>query len=154
MMLSENEKKVARFIQRDMPGDKRPFKTLGDELGMNEEYVLSVTRTLADQGIIRKFGAIVRHTQAGFTKNVMVAWAVPEDKVALIGSELALFREVTHCYERQPLFEGKYNIFSMIHLKEENVEDRLRQIADDLGVSDYVVLATEQEFKKISMEYF
>ncbi len=154
MMLSENEKKVARFIQRDIPGDKRPFKALGDELGMNEADVLSVTRTFADEGILRKFGAIVRHTKVGFTKNVMVAWAVPENRVVLIGSKLASFREVTHCYERIPLFEGKYNLFSMIHLKEENVEDRLRQIADDLGVSDYVVLATEQEFKKISMEYF
>ena len=154
MLLSENEKRVARFIQSDISGNKRPFKALGDELGMNEEDVVSVTRTLADQGIIRKFGAIVRHTQVGFTQNVMVAWAVPNDKSALIGSKLASYREVTHCYERQPPFEGKYNLFSMIHFKTDNIEDSLRQIADDLGVSDYVVLATEQEFKKISMEYF
>ena len=153
-MLSEREKKVARTLQCDISGDKRPFKALGAEVGMSEEDVVNVTKTLESRGIVRKFGAIVRHTRAGLTNNAMVVWVVPADESAFIGSKLASYREVTHCYERTPPFEGKYNLFSMIHFKGEDTENRLQQIADDLGISDYIVLATEREFKKISMQYF
>ncbi|HEU19522.1 MAG TPA: Lrp/AsnC family transcriptional regulator [Deltaproteobacteria bacterium] len=154
MMLTEREQKVARFIQRDISGDKRPFKTLGTVLGMTEEDALNIIKALASQGIVRKFGAVLRHTRAGLTQNAMVVWAVPEDEIDFIGTKLASYREVTHCYERTPSFEEKYNLFSMIHFKGENADDRLRRIADDLGISDYIVLVTEQEFKKVSMEYF
>lgn len=153
-MLTEKEKEVARAIQGDIPAERRPFKSLGNRLGISENDILEVTKSLSDRRVIRKFGAIVRHTKAGLTHNAMVAWAVPEDESAVIGSELASYREVTHCYERTPPLEGKYNLFSMVHFKEENTDERLRQIAVSLGISDYIVLETEQEFKKISMEYF
>ena len=152
-MRTEREQKVGRFIQRDISGDKRPFKALGTVLGMTEEDALNIIKALASQGIVRKFGAVLRHTRAGLTQNAMVIWAVPEDEIVVIGTKLASYREVTHCYERTPSFEGKYNLFSMIHFKE-NADDCLRRIADDLGISDYIVLVTEQEFKKVSMDYF
>ncbi|MBN2686973.1 MAG: Lrp/AsnC family transcriptional regulator [Deltaproteobacteria bacterium] len=153
-MLTEKEKKVARAVQGDIPVEERPFKFLGDRLGMSEADVLAVIRDLADRGIMRKFGAVLRHTKAGLTTNVMVVWAVPGDESPAIGGKLASYAEVTHCYERTPPFEGKYNLFSMIHFREENGEDRLRRIAEEVGISDYMVLPTLEEFKKVSMEYF
>jgi DNA-binding Lrp family transcriptional regulator len=153
-MLTENEKRVARAVQGHIPAEQRPFRSLGDSLGMSEADVLAIIRDLSYRGIIRKFGAVLRHTKAGVTTNIMVVWAVPEDDTAVVGERLASYGEVTHCYERTPPFEGKYNLFSMIHFRDENVNTRLRKIADEVGISDYITLPTVEEFKKVSMGYF
>ncbi len=59
--------------------------------------------------------------------------------------------EVTHCYERATAVDWPYNIYTMVHSRSR--EDCLR-IADQLshqsGISDYTVLFSEREYKKIS----
>ncbi|MFA4915400.1 MAG: hypothetical protein WC560_01845 [Syntrophales bacterium] len=113
------------------------------------------------KGLIRKFGAIVRHQKAGFNQNAMLLWAVPSSKIETVGNILASFPEITHCYQRTPAFSEKYNIFTMIHLRD-NKEDPqnneynllIRKLSSATGIEDYLVLISEEEFKKSSMEYF
>jgi DNA-binding Lrp family transcriptional regulator len=84
----------------------------------------------------------------------MVIWAVPPDKCESVGNTLASFSEITHCYERVPPFEGKYNIFTMIHFKKENQESIIKRLSRAAGIKDFRVLTSEEEYKKNSMEYF
>ena len=109
---------------------------------------------MRERGLIRKFGAVVRHREAGFTGNAMVVWAVPEDRCEQVGQVLSSFPEITHCYERSPAFEGKYNLFSMIHLRQQDIEEKIEAISAATGIQDYLILTSEEEFKKSSMEYF
>ena len=145
---------LLRQLQGDLPIEKRPFRALASRAGLNEEAVLDAIGTLAQQGVIRKFGAILRHQRAGITRNAMVIWAVPPDRTEEAGSVFASFREITHCYERQPHFEGRYNLFTMIHSAEGSLEDTIAGISSRVGISDYQVLESLDEFKKSSMEYF
>ena len=145
---------LLRQLQGDLPIEKRPFRAVASRAGMNEEAVLDAIGQLAQQGVIRKFGAILRHQRAGITRNAMVIWAVPPDRTEEAGSVFASFREITHCYERQPLFEGRYNLFTMIHAAEGSLEDTIARISSRVGISDYQVLESLEEFKKSSMEYF
>ncbi len=154
-MLTERERTIARCIQGDIGLDDHPFRRIARETGIPEREILDGIRGLLRRGVIRKFGAVVRHTRAGFTRNTMVLWAVPEDRCDAAGSILAAFPEVTHCYQRTPAFAEKYNLFSMIHLRGRQEEDRLlRKISASTGLTDYLALASEEEFKKTSMTYY
>jgi siroheme decarboxylase len=152
-MLTDREKKIAAYIQKDIPLTKEPFGQAAGQLGIPEQEIISVSENLMKRGFIRKFGAILRHQKAGYTRNMMVIWAVPEDMCDDIGAALAEFPQVTHCYKRVPAFEGKYNIFTMVHLKSE--KDRIiDQLSQSIGIKDYQALSSDEEYKKSSMEYF
>jgi DNA-binding Lrp family transcriptional regulator len=152
--LTPIEAGVARRLQGDIPIAERPFEKIAKEIDLTEEKVLAITDDLRRQGIIRKFGAIVRHQLAGYTLNAMVVWAVPPDQLDDVGKRLASFPEITHCYERSPAFEGRYTLFTMIHFRKDADVDLLGKIAATAGVDDYKLLRSIEEFKKISMEYF
>ena len=154
MMLTDEERIIGRLIQRDIAMTRRPYREIAAQAGMTEQEVLNGIRQMRERGLIRKFGAVVRHREAGFTGNAMVVWAVPEDRCEQVGRILSSFEEITHCYERSPAFEGKYNLFSMIHLRHQDIEKIVEKIATFTGIQDYRILASEEEFKKSSMEYF
>jgi len=153
-MISEKEMKIAQIIQRDLPLGKRPFRDMENLTGMSEKDILEHIGDMMDRGVIRKFGAVIRHQKAGYTENAMVVWAVPEDQREAAGNILASFREITHCYERTPPFEGKYAIFTMVHFREGEGDGIIRKLSEASGVRDFKVLTSEEEYKKSSMEYF
>lgn len=153
-MISDREKQIARRLQKDISIVSRPFQDIANFTGTTEEGVLQITRNFMSRGWIRKFSAIIRHQKIGFTRNAMVAWAVPVERMDEVGKSMALLREITHCYERAPLFLEKYNLFCMIHLKDTDSESFIHGIAVKLGIPDYQILLSEEELKKSSMEYF
>jgi len=153
-MISDREKQIARRLQKDIPIVNCPFLDIADVAGTTEADVLQITRDFMSRGWIRKFSAIVRHQKIGFTRNAMVVWAVPEERMDEIGKAMASLREITHCYERAPLFLEKYNLFCMVHLKDTDPESFIRGIAVKLDIPTYQVLLSEEELKKSSMEYF
>jgi DNA-binding Lrp family transcriptional regulator len=153
-VLSPREADVARLIQGDIPLTKHPFQRIAEIAGLSEGEILSLAGGLRERGIIRKFAAIVRHQKVGYTHNVMVLWAVPPAHAKTAGKAFSSFEEVTHCYERMPPFAGRYNLFTMVHFRNESDEALLREMAAAAGVTDFRVLRSLEEFKKNSMEYF
>jgi DNA-binding Lrp family transcriptional regulator len=154
-MIDELNKKVIRLIQGDLPVEDRPFAVLAEQAGIGEEDFIERVRNLKKQGILRRFGATLRHQKAGYDSNAMVAWLVPDERVDEVGEALAKFREVTHCYQRMPQGDWLYNLFSMVHA---GSREQCREIAEKMsvtvGIKDYILLFSEKEFKKTSMEYF
>jgi DNA-binding Lrp family transcriptional regulator len=148
------QKKLLRQLQGDLPVEQRPFRAIASRAGMSEEAVLDTIGALVQQGVIRKIGAILRHQRAGITRNAMVIWAVPGERAEEAGAVFAACKEITHCYERRPPFQGRYNLFTMIHAGEGKLEGIIAKISKQAGISDYQVLLSEEEFKKSSMEYF
>jgi len=154
-MIEELEKKIIHYLQGDLPVTPKPFALLADKIGIREEDLLEKTQMLKEQGILRRFGATLRHQLAGFHANAMVAWRVPEDKVEKSGNLMAGFREVSHCYQRRIHGEWKYNLFTMIHGKNnKDCEHIAKKIADMVEVNEYVVLLSLKEYKKTSPKYF
>ena len=106
-MLTQKEKQIASLIQGDISLINRPFKHIGEETGIREQEVIQIIEDMIERGVIRKFGAIVRHQKAGFKRNAMLLWAVPPSRSEAAGNILASFPEITHCYQRTPAFAGK-----------------------------------------------
>jgi siroheme decarboxylase len=153
-MLTDKESMTGRWIERDLDATRHPYRAIAERTGIPEQETLQTIRRMMERGLIRKFGAIIRHREAGFTGNAMVVWAVPKDRCEQVGQFLSAIPEITHCYERSPAFEGKYNIFSMIHIRNHEIEKKVKNLSAALGIPDYQILMSEEEFKKSSMEYF
>jgi len=152
--MEKSIKEISKRLQGDIPLAPRPFRRIGEETGMTEAEVIASVRELLRDGIIRKFGAIVSHRQAGYSGNAMVVWAAPPERAGEVGRILAGCREVTHCYERVPPFAGKYSVFTMIHFRGTFREEVLAEMSRATGVGDFQVLRSLREFKKTSMVYF
>ena len=154
-MIADLDKKVISLIQGDLPVDLRPFAILAERAGITEGEFLARVKKLKEQGILRRFGATLRHQKAGYDSNAMVAWLVPNDRVNEVGKALAQFREVTHCYQRKPQGDWHYNLFSMVHdSNREQCYEIAKRMSKAVGIGEYALLFSEKEFKKTSMEYF
>ncbi|MBW1988279.1 MAG: Lrp/AsnC family transcriptional regulator [Deltaproteobacteria bacterium] len=154
-MLTETEKKVVAALQGDMPVEPRPYRTLAKQAGITEDAFIAVVADLAKRGVIRRFGATLKHQNSGFTANAMAAWQVDDARADELGRLFASFDEVSHCYRRLPAETWPYTLYTMIHAtSEQGVRETARRMAEQAGVSDYVLLFSVQELKKTSMEYF
>jgi DNA-binding Lrp family transcriptional regulator len=154
-MIDDVDKKVIRLIQGDLPLDLRPFAVLAEKTGISETEFVERVASLKKKGIIRRFGATLRHQEAGFRSNAMVAWIVPEERIEEVGKAMAKFRAVTHCYQRKTHDAWPYNLYTMIHGDgREKCRDIAKQISQKVGLQDYILLFSEKEFKKTSMKYF
>ncbi|MBN1381969.1 MAG: Lrp/AsnC family transcriptional regulator [Deltaproteobacteria bacterium] len=154
MMPTQYDTRIAKLLQSDIPLSKTPYKDMGVMLDLEENLIIRTIKDMKKQGLIRKFGAIVGHQRAGYTNNAMVIWAVPPSQCEAVGNLFTSYPEITHCYERTPPFEGKYNIFCMVHFGETGREALIQKMSDAASVQDYKILISEKEFKKSSMEYF
>jgi len=154
-MLTELEKKIIASIQEDILIISRPYLEISKKLKISEETLLRTLKDLCDRGVIRRFGATIRHQKSGFAANAMVAWIVDEKRIEEVGEKMSSFKEVSHCYRRNPTDEWPYNLYTMVHA---NNEDACREIARTMSsktrVENYKLLFSRRELKKTSMKYF
>ncbi|MDX2446383.1 MAG: Lrp/AsnC family transcriptional regulator [Desulfobacterales bacterium] len=154
-MLTDLEKQVIASVQGDLPVSPHPYSEIAARLGVSEDLVLQTLKDLCDRGVIRRFGATIRHQRSGFKANAMVAWCVDEKCVEEVGEIFAAFMEVSHCYRRDPANNWPYNLYTMVHA---NDEVACRSIAHKMSekahVTEYTLLFSRKELKKTSMAYF
>ena len=154
-MLTDLEKKIIASIQEDMTITARPYLAISKKLGIAEETLLETLRKLCERGIIRRFGATLRHQKTGFTANAMAAWQVDEDRIEAVGNKMASFKQVSHCYRRNPTERWPYNLYTMIHANDKESCRRVaRRMSQETEVKDYALLFSRKELKKTSMVYF
>ena len=154
-MLSQQEIEIVRYLQGDIPLVDQPYADLAVQLKISEPELLEKIKELQQRGIIRRFGAILRHRKAGVSANAMVVWQVSADEVKRIGSLMAASPAVTHCYQRPTAAGWPYNLYTMVHGRSrEECEALVRDLAAAAGNSNYRLLYGIEEFKKTSMHYF
>jgi siroheme decarboxylase len=154
-VLTDLEKKVIASIQGDIAITPRPYQILAGNLGISESDLLEILADLGRRGVIRRFGATLRHQKSGYAANAMTAWQVDEARMDEVGDTMAQFRQVSHCYRRNPTPEWPYNLYTMIHAKDEaGCLETARKMAEAASVENYKLLFSRKELKKISMTYF
>ena len=152
---TERDKEFIRELQKDMPIVDEPFVEAADRLGITETELFEVMKRYEEMGVMRRFAAILRHRQVGFTANGMIVWKVPKDRIMEVGTKLGAFPQVSHCYERPTYKDWPYNVFSMIHCKTQQEAKKMAvAIQKQVDVSDYHILFSSREFKKTRVEYF
>ena len=132
-----------------------PFKELADTLGITTSQLFEKTKEYEDIGVMRRFAAILRHRDAGFTANGMVVWKVPDLKIDEVGNKLAAFPQVSHCYRRPTYPDWQFNLFSMVHARTIEAAEKIAiQISESIDIKEYRILFSSREFKKERVKYF
>jgi DNA-binding Lrp family transcriptional regulator len=153
--LTELEKKIIASIQEDMAVTDRPYIKIAQNLGISETELLESLKDLCKRSVIRRFGATLRHQRTGLTANAMVAWKVDEDRIEEVGQKMASFRQVSHCYQRNPTEGWPYNLYTMVHANDDQSCHAIaRKMSSAASVEDYTLLFSREELKKTSMVYF
>ena len=138
-------------LENGLPLVEEPYEEIGKRLNLTGNEVLERIQNLRSTGIIRKFRARINQRRVGITANALVAWKRADSPNDDTGSLLASFPCVTHCYERLPApGRWEYTIYTVHHgYSRAAVLAEIRTLADHIGVHDYVVLFSTEEFKRV-----
>ena len=152
--LSNVERRILSVIQDGFPISQTPYKDIADKAGISTKELFTVLEDWKKQGKIRRIGAIVNHLKIGLSAGAMVVWQVEPERVEQVGTILAGFDEVSHCYEREVGENWPYNLYTMVHgTNEQEVQQTVARMSEACGVFDYRVLVTEKELKKTPPRY-
>lgn len=149
--MDKRDQEILAALEDGLPLVTEPFEEIGKRLSLSGGEVLGRVRNLQDAGIIRRFRARINQRQLGITANALVAWDCNGKNTEQAGERLASFPCVTHCYERSPV-PGRwdYSLYTVHHgYSREKVEDEVRQIAVQAGLSRYLILFSTEEFKRV-----
>ena len=95
------ERRALALAGGDIPLTPTPFADMAAEAGLDEPVLLALLAGLKENGVVRRFGATLRHQKAGYGHNAMVAWRVPEADSEALGRAMAARPEISHCYRRR-----------------------------------------------------
>ena len=146
---------VVRATQGDLPVVSEPYAAAAAQLGMGVDALLAHLEGMVERGLLRRVAAILFHRRAGFSANGMGVWKVPEDRILEVGSRMAAYRGISHCYQRPTYPDWPYSVFTMAHGRsKEECDAILDAIAAETGVTERATLYSSTEFKKIRLLYF
>lgn len=141
-------------LQEGFPRTQTPYKDMAERAGVETEQFLAVLQDWKKDGRLRRIGSILHHSKVGFPGGAMVAWQVAAEQVEQVGSILAGFKEVSHAYERNTKENWPYNIYTMVHGADmQEVGQTVERMSRACGVTDFRILATERELKKVPPTY-
>jgi len=132
--LSRFDAELLLAIQDGFPLSATPYRDLAAKLDADVSAVLDGIERLRDDGCIKRIGCIVNHVVTGFDSNCMVVWDVPDDELDERGIAVGRLPFVTLCYHRprRPERDWPYNLFTMIHGREQAVVDeKIDELATD-----------------------
>lgn len=86
--LSDRQIALVRQLQEDLPITAEPFELIGKKIDMAQAEILQQIKQWKTAGVIRRFGASIRHQRAGFSTNGMVVFSLPEDRIDSAGKLL------------------------------------------------------------------
>lgn len=151
--MDDVDRKILAELEQGLVLTSDPFDAVACELGIAPNEVVDRLNELRRQGVIRRFGAVIKPNSIGFPANALVAWKVPQSQVKEIGDYLSKLKEVSHCYERAPV-KGRweYNLYTVMHGRERGEVERLvSQISDKTGVAKFEVLFSTRDLRKAKL---
>ncbi len=152
--ISDIERRILAVLQGGFPRSETPYKDMAELVGIDTKQLLAVLEDWKREGKLRRIGSIVDHFKIGISGGAMVAWRVEPERVEQVGTKLAGFKEVTHAYERKIAENWPFNLYTMVHGADiHEVEQTVERMSQAAGVSDYRILATKKELKKVSPTY-
>ena len=155
--MDQLDRALINALQGGFPIAERPFAEVGGRLGLAEDEVIGAIRRLVADGVITRFGVIVRHHELGYRANAMTVFDVPDAEVRDAGRRLAALPFVTLCYRRPrrlPLWP--YNLFCMIHGKDRDevlAEVDAATAAAGLKACAREILFSRRRFKQRGARY-
>jgi len=143
MTLDFTDEALLLRLQAGFPLHPRPFRMLGDALGISEQEAMRRVQRLKSEGYIRAIRASFDVQRMG-AASTLVAACVEPARIEAVAHELNQHPEVTHNYERR----HHYNLwFTIIADSRERIAELVEQARRLPGVIEAVELPVLQRFK-------
>ncbi len=156
-VVADADRPLAALLEEGLPLRPQPYAAWAQTLGWTEDRVLQTLQTWLDQGVLRRFGVIVRHHELGIAANAMCVFDLPDDQVDAYGERLAAQAGVSLCYRRERAPGWSYNLFCMIHGRERaQVQQALAEARAAAGLEavPQAQLFSRRRFKQCGGRYF
>lgn len=146
-MLDSLDYQLLTTVQHGLPITSRPYASIAEALGIDEQQVISRLAALKALGLIKRWGVVVKHRELGYSANAMIVIDVPDQQLAELGQQISRFAFVNLCYQRPRQGElWPYNLYCMIHGKSrETVLSQWAGLQESCGLNAY---ATEILFSR------
>ena len=148
---------LAALLEDGLPLVARPYRVWAEASRLSEAQVLATLGRWLRHGTLRRFGAIVRHHEAGFRHNAMTVFDVPDGVVDGCGEALAAQRGVTLAYRRERADGWPYNLYCMVHGRDRgDVEAAIDAAIERSGLQqrERAVLFSRRRFKQVGARHF
>lgn len=150
-MLSLDDR-ILLAVQAGLPICPRPYQAIAEDLAISESYLLQRLQDLRQQGVIKRWGVIVKHRPLGYQANAMIVLDVPDDQVTRLGAMISAQRCVNLCYQRPRHGERwPYNLYCMIHGKDRAaVHELWHTVQQTCGLTEFAseILFSRRCFKQ------
>ncbi len=141
--LTSFDKSLLNLLQGNLPVCSHPFAALADELGTDEQTVLTRLQMLKQEGYLRRIGTFFNSNKLGY-KGTLVALRVKPDKIETVAEAINRYPGATHNYER----EGRYNLwFTLLTPCLETEKKILDEVEALPGVEDLLNLKANKKYK-------
>ena len=143
MELTAFDKDLLNLLQGNLPVCSHPFAKLAEELGTDEQTVLSRVQELKAEGYLRRIGTFFDSNNLGY-KGTLVALKVDPAKMQTVAEAVNRYPGATHNYER----EGRYNLwFTLLSPNLETEAKILDEVQSLKGVEDMLNLKANKKYK-------
>jgi DNA-binding Lrp family transcriptional regulator len=155
--VSALDRRLLAALEDGLTITARPYDAIAAQLGLSLDQLFERLSWLIAEGVISRFGAVLRHRAIGFSANAMAVWALPEPFIRDAAAVFVRDPRVTLCYRRPARGEPwPYTLFCMIHARSR--EDALAAIADlnraaDTAWAQQDVLFSTRCFKQRGARY-
>ncbi len=105
--------------QSGFPVEPRPFETVGEKLGIDEDEALARVSRLYERGVFRRFGAVLNPPVIG--SSTLAAVRAPAERFEEIARIVNDYRQVNHNYRR----DHEWNMWFVITAGSRNTRDRI-----------------------------
>jgi DNA-binding Lrp family transcriptional regulator len=133
-------------LERNFRIERRPFKGIAKNFGLEEGELLSLVEELIERRVIRGFYGVLRERKIGFNENAMNM--VETDKPSKVALRLLKeFPEITHLIERETE-NWRFPLYFMVHATSrkpiEEIGEKVKRIS---GVKSIKTLYSLKDLK-------
>ena len=147
-------RRIVLALQDGLPISRYPYRDLAWELNIGEEELIAHIQDMLDEGAIRRIGVVPNHYALGYSHNLMVVWDIDDAQVSRVGAELGGLEFVSHCYRRPRRPGWPYNLFVMVHGRDEDeVNAKIAVLKQRVGEAyrDHTSLKSTRILKKTGL---
>lgn len=140
------ETKLLQRIAHSFPLSPRPFRELGEEVGLEEGECLGAVRDLLERGVVREIAPVFHPPSLGYV-TALAAFKVPAAKLENAALVVNRHPGVSHNYAR----DGEYNLWFTLSLpRGRDLEAEVSALGGYAGASDVLFLPALRTFKLAS----
>ncbi|TKR27673.1 siroheme decarboxylase subunit beta [Natronomonas salsuginis] len=126
--------------QSGFPTVERPFRGVGESLGIDESEALERVTRLREAGIFRRFGAVLNPPVIG--ASTLAAVRAPEDRFEDVAATINEYRQVNHNYRR----DHEWNMWFVVTAGSLDTRDRIIAEIEDRTDCSVLVLPMLTDF--------